>query len=400
MGLNDDTIVDKTLLHDVNCKLLQDRDNLRNDKNVLDGRLTHVHLSLEKVENAFQPRKRQKVSKNACNTVLPFPTQLTAEMDNQIQSCGLGQDKLAIWNRELTRKVKKLETQEVTQVLKDLVAKVEINSLKDQLHTKRVELQWSFWLQNDAIDCLKELNKDIQDTDRFEAMEKQLMNDRVVELETQLAQKQAMEREKEAELSVSRGDQEHSMRLSRVVLTKEFDTFVAVEEAMSSKHLMQNTQETTSITEVKHANIEFQNQKLAEEVRQLREKLEGKELKIIQQCMKHKEKIKELHVMLQVAKTREAKTTAVLKAAEQMMGNYKQCKEELKIIYTKFSSAMDSVSEKTMRLEEIEQEMKDSRIIRDRNVQLEKQIAQLLQEKAEWSCALHREKMDDVSEDL
>ncbi|KAF1794823.1 hypothetical protein GQ600_23484 [Phytophthora cactorum] len=49
---------------------------------------------------------------------------------------------------------------------------------------------------------------------------------------------------------------------------------------------------------------------------------------------------------------------AMLKSAEKEMHKSKQRKEELKILYAKFSSTMDSVSDKAMRLEELGQELK------------------------------------------
>ncbi|KAH7488902.1 uncharacterized protein KRP23_2844 [Phytophthora ramorum] len=62
-------------------------------------------------------------------------------------------------------------------------------------------------------------------------------------------------------------------------------------------------------------------------------------------------------------------------------------------LYAKFSSSMDSVSEKTMRLEELEQEMKDTKsdaqAMQDQRAGLEKQVAQL-QEKLDLSAARSR----------
>uniref|UniRef100_H3H5Z2 Uncharacterized protein n=1 Tax=Phytophthora ramorum TaxID=164328 RepID=H3H5Z2_PHYRM len=71
-------------------------------------------------------------------------------------------------------------------------------------------------------------------------------------------------------------------------------------------------------------------------------------------------------------------------------------------LYAKFSSSMDSVSEKTMRLEELEQEMKDTKsdaqAMQDQRAGLEKQVAQL-QEKLDLSAARSREK-ENVNDEL
>ncbi|CAI5744517.1 unnamed protein product [Peronospora destructor] len=293
---------------------------------------------------------------------------------------------------------------ENSQLLEDRDILEKIQTLQDQLTTNKMELQWAFWLQDDAANGLKEIYKDTQDTDVFEAMEKQLMNDRVVELETQLSQKRALEKEKETELSSLRADQEQLMQSSRVVLHKEFETLVAVKEAMDAelKQLKEKVKEQAQMlacVNEERANLKLHNQNLVEEACQLREEKETRELKAVQQYVKQEEEIKKLHDMLQAGKIREVETTAALARAEHMMEKSKQRKEELKILYTKFSSAMDSVSEKTMRLEELEQELKDLQDNRNQNEQLEKQVAQLQQEKAELSAARHCEK-DDMSEEL
>uniref|UniRef100_H3H4W1 Uncharacterized protein n=1 Tax=Phytophthora ramorum TaxID=164328 RepID=H3H4W1_PHYRM len=71
-------------------------------------------------------------------------------------------------------------------------------------------------------------------------------------------------------------------------------------------------------------------------------------------------------------------------------------------LYAKFSSSMDSVSEKTMRLEELEQEMKDTKsdaqAMQDQRAGLEKQVAQL-QEKLDLSAARSREQ-ENVNDEL
>ncbi|CAI5703652.1 unnamed protein product [Peronospora effusa] len=394
------------MVRDENRQLLQDRDIVENENQTLCNDSIQTHASqrdLKEDDKTWMDRDvitREGESKDIRNTVL-YSKQTTIEVDNLLQSCKLWQDTLASWSHELARKVKQRELYEVKDVVKNLVTKVEIKTLQDQVKTDQMELQWAFWLQEDAVNGLKEIYKDTKDTDVFEAMEKQLMNDRVVELETQLGQKRALEKEKEMELSSLRADQEQLMQSGRAELHKEFETLVAVKEAMDAelKQLKEKVKEQAQMlacVDEERANLQLHNQKLVEETRQPREDKETRELKAMQQCVKQEKEIKKLHDMLQVGKNREAETTAALARAEQMM---KQRKEELKILYTKFSSAMDSVSEKTMRLEELEQELKDLQGNRNRNEQLEKQVAQLQQEKAELSAARHCEK-DDMSEEL
>ncbi|CAI5737108.1 unnamed protein product [Peronospora destructor] len=370
------------MVRDENGQLLEDRDILEKEKKTLCKRLIQTHSSrrdLEDEDKTWMYRDittRRGESKDIRNTI-HNSKQTTTEMDKLLQSCKLWQAKLASWSQELARKVKKREIHEVKDILNNLVTTVEIQTLQDQLTTNKMELQWAFWLQDDAANGLKEIYKDMQDTDVFEAMEKQLMNDRVVELDTQLSQR---------------------------VLHKEFETLVAVKEAMDTelKQLKEKVKEQMQVlacVNEERANLKIHNQNLVEEASQLREEKETRELKAVQQYVKQEEEIKKLHDMLQAGKIRQAETTAALARAEHMMEKSKQRKEELKILYTKFSSAMDSVSEKTMRLEELEQELKDLQGNRNQNEQLEKQVAQLQQEKAELSAARHCEK-DDMSEEL
>ncbi|KAJ8554920.1 hypothetical protein ON010_g9564 [Phytophthora cinnamomi] len=120
-------------------------------------------------------------------------------------------------------------------------------------------------------------------------------------------------------------------------------------------------------------------------------------------AMTQDEEIKKLQAQLQAAKVREEKMAAALAAAKREVDKGKQRKGELKILYAKFSSTMDSVSEKTMRLEELEQEINDAKTkasdMEAQNEELAKQVAQLQQQMSDLSAAQHREK-DDMNEEL
>ncbi|CAH0521563.1 unnamed protein product [Peronospora belbahrii] len=326
------------------------------------------------------------------------------EMDTLLHQYELFSRKIVSWSHEF---VQQMEKQEVEKVVNDVIMNVEVRTFQDELKTAQMELQWAFWFEKDANNCVQKLFKDIQETEMFESMEKQLMNDRVVELETQLAQKRAVEKEKEMELSTLRAHQEQLMESGCMKFhpEEEIKTLIAEKKAMDveveqlKERVKQQTQELTYV-EKERADLKAETQKLVQEARQLREEQETREYQaMIQQNAKQEEEIKKLQAMLEDAKTTEAKTIGALEMAEKVREKNTQHKEELKILYAKFSSAMDSVSEKTVRLEELEQTVKDSESIRKQNKLFEKQVAQLQQEKAELSAARYREK-EDMSEEL
>uniref|UniRef100_M4B7R4 Uncharacterized protein n=1 Tax=Hyaloperonospora arabidopsidis (strain Emoy2) TaxID=559515 RepID=M4B7R4_HYAAE len=333
------------------------------------------------------------------STVLESKNRTLAEMNTFVQRCHLWQQKLNFWHSELATKAEYIETCEVTKVVRDLVTSVETAALQRKVMTKDVELQWARWMLNDVERCISELLEDTRGTEEIQAMEKQLKDDRVVELEMQLAQKRAVEQEKAMELSLLRADEEQMMHARRLMPREQFEMLVAEKETMEAD--MKRWQEKVELQVVgmvrgdeKRRNLKEQNQKLVEEVRQLREQQQTKESKVEKQIMEKENENKRLQAKLTAAETKETAMAAMLVAAEKMMDKSKQRKEELEILYTKFSSAMDSVSDKTMRLEEMEQALKDLQNVKHRNKQLEKQVAQLQQEKSDLSAALRRCKND------
>ncbi|KAL4146250.1 hypothetical protein PRNP1_012118 [Phytophthora ramorum] len=431
---DDGTMRDDTLrivaeaLRSENRQLLQDRDVLKAEKKALDERLARAQRSLRVLEDDMGRVYRQKQKDmetqrqefeqklQSQNTILGRPAgregskgirtsvlqdkRTTEEMDRFLQSCELWQTRLGQLSGQLTDRVDRMETQEVSGVLQDVVARVEVDTLQKQVKAQQDQLLLAVYLEADAASCSQDGARRRQDTEVFEAVERQLMDDRVVELETQLAQKRAVEREKEMELSSLRADQEELMHSSLVEPNEEFEALAAEKKAMDGE--LKQLKEEFERVEEERASLKRHNLKLLEETRQSREKREANEFQVVQQSMAQEAEIKKLEAQLQAAKAREAKMAAVLKGAEKQMEKSKQRKEELNILYAKFSSSMDSVSEKTMRLEELEQEMKDTKsdaqAMQDHKVGLEKQVAQL-QEKLDLSAARSREQ-ENVSDEL
>ncbi|KAG7378314.1 hypothetical protein PHYPSEUDO_010271 [Phytophthora pseudosyringae] len=407
------------MLREENRQFSADRDALaerlaRTQRSLRDAEddVARVYRQKQKEMDALRREFEQKMvapagqaeSKEISSTVV-YSRQTAAEMDRFLQSCELWQTRLRTLSGQLERKAEKMEAQELQSVVRDLVTSVEVQALKSEVGSTRGELQWALWAQEDAAKCLEACYRDRQDTEVFEAIEKQLTDDRVVELETQLAQKRAVEREKEMELSSLRAGQEELMHSSHVVPIEEFETLVSEKKRMREelKQMKQEVKEQSEEMESvkdENATLKQHNQRLVEETRQLREKQHRSELAAVQQSLTQVEK---LQAQLQASKTREARMDAVLKSAEKEMKKNKQRKEELKILYAKFSSTMDSVSEKTMRLEELEQELQDAqsnaRETQHQKEELEEQVAQLRQEKSDVYAAQCRER-DGTSEEL
>ncbi|CAI5719572.1 unnamed protein product [Hyaloperonospora brassicae] len=328
-------------------------------------------------------------------SVLASQRRTLAEMDTFVQGCHLWQEKLGRWTHELAARAQVVETLEVAKVVQDLVTSVETQTVQTELWTKQVELQWARWTLKDTERYVTELLEDTRGTEEFRAIEKQLQDDRVVELEMQLAQKRAVEQEKATELSLLRAGEEQLMHARGLALHEEFETLSAEKTAIQADvkrwtEKIKHQERELACVDEERRNVEEQKRKLVEEVCQVREQQQARESQVTKQNIEKANENEKLQAKLMAAETREVAMAAMLKAAEKAMEIHKQRKEELEILYTKFSSAMDAVSDKTMRLEELEQALKDLQKVVRRNEDLEKQVAQLQQENSDLSAAAHR----------
>ncbi|KAG2523521.1 hypothetical protein JM18_004419 [Phytophthora kernoviae] len=207
---------------------------------------------LEKLQQVEQTKKSKKLELYQNQEEMDKETtkETTKVMDKFLESCEQWPSKLNKLSVDLTGKAEDLEREEVENVTK--------------------------WLESDAATCMKSMAKWQQETEEFEAVERQLMDDRVVELETQLAQKRAVEREKEMELPSLRADQDELLRSSHAVPKEEWDTLVSVKEAMTTElltlneQLKQQSEQFVRVSEERDG-LNEQNHKLQEEVKRLRE---------------------------------------------------------------------------------------------------------------------------------
>ncbi|KAK1937005.1 Laminin subunit alpha-2 [Phytophthora citrophthora] len=406
-----DDVRDKTLrivaqsLRDENRQLAQDKERLSEQLSKTQRSLQDVEDDMARVyrqkEKELQEEKqkfdqklqdaRHKPLEVEQTKEISFTVRQTTEMDKFLQSCELWQAKLKFLSTQLQEKKQKVESQELQSVVSGLVTSVEVKTLENEVENKQQLLHWALLLQEEAVDCLKKSSSCRQETELFEAMEKQLMDDRVVELETQLAQKRAVEKEKEMELSSLREDQE---KLFHGVPNEEFEKLVLEKSNMEKemKETIQNARDELERVQEENADLKTQNQKLREQ----KDKNDS-EVKLQQD-----EEIRNLQERLQAAKAREAKMAATLKAAGKEMAKSKQRKEELKILYAKFSSTMDSVSEKAMRLEELGQELAEAQksvlSVESQKNELEEQVIRLQQDASELSLA--QQTARDLSDEL
>ncbi|KAF4028120.1 hypothetical protein GN244_ATG20218 [Phytophthora infestans] len=333
-----------------NRQLLADRDALEKSKAALSERLVHTQSSLgdlscktpaHELEQKLQDASARARASKEINSTAGYSKQTTKEADSFLQSCERWKTRLIALNREQETKTQKAPTQQVQSVVRDLVTSVEMDTLR-------------------RGHCLVS-SEERQETEAFEAMERQLMADRVVELETQLAQKRAVEREKEMELSSLREAQEDQVLAKQEVAALEDEKKRRTEELTQMKNKME-------AVEAEKATLKQQNKKLVEE---------SEEIKKLQRAFK----------------ARDAKMITVLKTEREKSS---QRKQELQILYAKFSSSMDSVSEKAMRLEEVEQQLRyaqsDVRAVETRQKELERQITSLQEENSSLLALQQREK--------
>ncbi|TDH67300.1 hypothetical protein CCR75_009401 [Bremia lactucae] len=305
--------------------------------------------------------------------------QTMVEIDRFQQSCELWQKRLIALQNKLEEKVEKVEFNQVDVSLRDIVKSVETESLQYELKETQEQLQWVTWMHHNAALCIKEYSTQRQSLEDFEAVEKQLLYDRIVELETQLAHPQALEGKKESISISSRANQEEMVQS---MSTGKGETYVEGPIAF------QEARDTLDVTSLAHdskreenaASIQC-NEEWRLETRQLCDKLETSERQRRQQSMEFEAERKDLYEQIQKAEATNANLTVVVKTFNQEREKYKHQKDELKILYTKFSLAMDSVSEKTMRLEELEEELQhaleSSRRVETDKKKLEMQVVEL-----------------------
>ncbi|RLN87023.1 hypothetical protein BBJ28_00009081 [Nothophytophthora sp. Chile5] len=330
-----------------------------------------------------------------------YSEQTVRAMDAHFESCFEWQARLTRFHGKVTADAEKLEQQEVQAVMRDLVTSVELSSLREDVQMRDEELHWAQSAQCDAAVCISDTGQSQQETEEFAAMEKQLLDDRVVELETQLTQKRAVEHEKETELSSLRAEQEELLRSSHVMLKNEWTALQSEKEQMTAElqQLRVKTKqqiEQLALVNDERASLKLHNHKLLEEARLLREQQETRAFEVMEQSMAQDEEIKKLQVQLQAAKVKEAQTSALLDAAGKDSEKNRQRKDELKILYAKFSSTMDDVAEKTMKIEELQQQLEEktsnSRGIQEKRAQLEDRVSQLQQQNVGLEAAQRSER--------
>ncbi|ETN10503.1 hypothetical protein PPTG_10630 [Phytophthora nicotianae INRA-310] len=276
-SVRDDTLrIVTQVLRDENRQLMEDRDALEKSKAALTEKLAHTQRSLRDMEDDMARLYRQKqkeMDTQRCefeqklqeatakeskeiNATLLYSKQTAKEMNSFLRSCELWKTRFTALTGQLEIKTEKIAAQQVQSVVRDLVTSVEVKTLKNEAEREQRLLQWATWIQEDTAKCLEERNNERQDTEAFEAMEKQLMADRVVELETQLAQKRTVEKEKEMELSSLRAAQEETvvkeeaeaekkrmakeleqMKKKMEILTQENVTLKQLNDKLEEKHM-------------------------------------------------------------------------------------------------------------------------------------------------------------------
>ncbi|KAF4044142.1 hypothetical protein GN244_ATG03417 [Phytophthora infestans] len=161
------------------------------------------------------------------------------------------EDAINRFKQEQETKTQKAPTQQVQSVVRDLVTSVEMDTLRSDAENTQTRAAGR------------------QETEAFEAMERQLMADRVVELETQRAEAGGRERE-EVELSSLREAQEDQVLAKQEVAALEDEKKRRTEELTQMKNKME-------AVEAENATLKQKNKKLVEE---------GEEIEKLQRAFK------------------------------------------------------------------------------------------------------------------
>ncbi|KAI9910085.1 hypothetical protein PsorP6_010133 [Peronosclerospora sorghi] len=213
---------------------------------------------------------------------------------------------------------------EVESVVHDMRTRVEMKHLEHQVATKMIELQWTRARLDGALTCISKLEHETHEMDAFLAVEKQVVDDYVVKLETQVVQNRAVEKENE-------------MPCPDLIPKHEYENVVAQNTVLATQlqHLRDTVQQQTQ--QLAHLDQPPATPELTTEP-------------------------KDVHP---------DKHETTVNSADHVL---KQRTEELDMIYSRFRAAMDTVWEKTMRIETLEKQFQDVATLKQRNQALETQL--------------------------
>lgn len=320
----------------------------------------------QKPEEGDQRRSAGRMTAPVSAAAAPaivFSEATTREMDAFVSRCAQWQERLTDLSGFLSKQVARVEQEQVASVLRETVARVEMEHRESHVRDVEMELCWGEIDQQDAVAFAETLTRARGGAQEFEAMERQLVEDRVLELETQLQQKRATEKEKEMELATLRADHDELLKSSAGVSKSEWEKLVGERDALLAKMhdikaKYKHKSEHMSRLKDEVLNFKFQNADLTEECRALREKNE----KMARDAERHQEEMNALKEQLEAAQRRRASEDEELKEEkrweEEAEGRGKRIDElsaELQRVRSTLAATTDDVATKTSEITRLQE---------------------------------------------
>lgn len=156
-------------------------------------------------------------------------------MEQFLETCVQWQANLAEASRTIDAKAAHLEQREVALALDALVAHVELRAQTEQAAELEALRAAVAQQEHEAKNALQRMQQQQEERDAFEALERRLLDDRVAELEVQLAQNKLREVEKDEEITKLRAEQDELSGSNCVVPRSEWDTHLAAHQRLGNE---------------------------------------------------------------------------------------------------------------------------------------------------------------------
>lgn len=306
---------------------------------------------VQELQDARQPHKYTE----------SLSAETTSAMDAYVASADAWQRRLARLSALLAAQVAKLEQQQAAAALRDAVAQVELQAHvelqarhDEQLYAAELQRAWDAATLRDHRAALAATALAQREAAELEAMERTLLLDRVLELETQRQQQRANARDKEQALAKLRADHEAIVSTSALVPKDEWAASVKEREGLrrygrelKTRAAQQGEQLAALKDEV--LSLKFQNQELLDDAAR---RGDGR----AELSERHQRAVDALEAELAAAKAREQQLQLRLDGE---LDRGSQAQGELQIVYAKFGAAMDSVAAQSTKLAALEQQLED-----------------------------------------
>lgn len=273
----------------------------------------------------------------------------TREMDAFVARCAQWQARLTDLARVLAAQVARVEQQQVAAALRDAVVRVELADREARVRDAEMEQRWTALGRQDADAFADALARARGGAQEFEAMERQLVADRVLELETQLQQKRANERDKEHELATLRADHDALLRASAEASKSELDKLAAERDALRARLLeakakYKHKAEQAARLKDEVLNYKFQNEDLLDECHALR----GKSEELARDAERRREEVDALKEQLEAARQRSSgEEEALEEDKERIQAEAEERGERIELLATELQRVQSALAAAT-----------------------------------------------------